>query len=155
MERQPSQSELELIKKCKWREPNFPYVLFKKYYKEVLRKDDKGSSADDEDRGYSLYEDLCCLTVAGVHRQTHKLDKMMTNKNMKVVTWGNFPKNDDPRAKAVSGGGNNPWAELDLFLQRKAGMAAAVDEQISALEKKIADMTAAQALREGGKNGKV
>lgn len=163
MERQPTEQEQAFLKLRKWREPRHPYVVFKKPFREILSSGNEASaSEEDRERGAFLYEDVVTYDVRGTLRQTVKLDKLMTNKFMQVITWGNFPARHDKGNTILSAGADmGPYEELNLFLQRKAGMAAEADERVSALERKLQEKTreveelkAAEAAKQGGKHGK-
>lgn len=157
MARQPTDDELAFLKSRKWREPPHAYIAFKKPFREILSSANEiKATEEDRERGAFMYEDVVTYDVRGVLRQTVKLEKLITNKFMQVLTWGNFPEKHDKANTILSAGSDmGPYEELHMFLLRKVGLAAEADERVSALERKLADkIKEVEALKEGKKNGK-
>lgn len=145
-----SAEDLELLKKNKFKEPNFPYVVFKGTFYEVV--DDKKVSQEELDKfaedghpNRKPFIGVATITVKGVMNRFEILDtRFIKPKGFKVVTWGAFPDENSELAKSLRDGPSSPspWAILHEKLKRHVTGETKRTEEIRALEKKVAELEA-------------
>lgn len=139
---QPTPEDLEFLNskrngKALFKEPKFPYVVFRGKFVEVLK--DTDPEKDAYENGLKRYDQPVILNVAGCHCQPNKIrSRFLDLKDWKIITWGNFPSPDSREAKMVRDqNGRTPWEELEDFLKKIVGGYQSENKKISALEAKV------------------
>lgn len=159
MDHKPTEADEAFLKEHKFREPNYPYVVLRQKYLEVLSFEKHGEEKMKANPlGKEAYETVRIVNVAGTHRQKDKFEKHFIKQcGGKVITWGKFPNPDSVMVKAISESGQrSPWIDLEDLLKREVGQLAQqseerrlMEDRIAALEKRNKELEAKG--KQGGK----
>lgn len=116
--REPSEEDRAFLEGLGFREPHYPYVVFRMKFWEALDNKKHGEERlpDDID-GFRPYEHFCTVNVGGCHCQPEKLERnWMMRRGGKLITWGNFPRPTDPIARLLSDKEKgSPWEILERW----------------------------------------
>lgn len=141
MQHTPSPEDAAFLADWKFKEPRYPYVLFRQKHVEILDPTHKPEHAErpGDHMGLRPYESVTVLNVDGCHCQPEKIrSRWLKLKKCKVISWGNFPEPGEQRAKVMVGAdGRTPWQTLELALKQELGEMAADNERINVLDAKV------------------
>lgn len=147
-DQQPTDDDATFMRARGWREPLWPYVVFRAPKWETL--DDKKQETTPVTKllktenveianGFAKYFECVSLNVGGCHKRKDRIDYYL-EKGAKILAWGRFPKPESYEARVLSDGPGKPtpWQVLDAHLRVKIGQRVAVEGREQAFEAEIA-----------------